>query len=160
MPKGRKEKSASGQRQEVFKRARWKTVVRWFGLVMVVLLNLSLIAENVHLHSLNRIDLPHELLSYALLVFLDSFFLVPIIFEVDTATVTADKLILQTLLWKARVGWSEIVGLRVPLWLTFAILRTRRAFYLINRRDIANYEELVEIIEHQIGKASGSSSGH
>ncbi len=159
MPKGKKQGSASGQRQEVFKRARWKTAMRWFGLMVVGFLNISLVYENLHLHAVKRMDLPHELMSFALLTFLDCVFLLPIIFEVDTAIVTADKLILKTLLWRARIGWLEIVELKRPVWLTFAVLRTRRALFLINRRDIQNHQELLEIIEHQMGKAAGGSGG-
>src|SRR5262245_14529303 len=121
-----KETPAAGEDSRVFKRARWKHCMRWLGLIIVVTLNFSLVASNIRLASTHHMDLKHQLMSYLLLVFLDVVFLLPTIFETDSVLLTANELVVSTLLWKARLKWAEIRSCEKPVWLAYAVVKTRR----------------------------------
>lgn len=148
----KKNTSANAESQREFRRARWKHFVRYFGLFTVLLLNISLVGSNIHLAANHRMDLKHLLLSYVLLITLDVIFLLPTIFEVDKVVVTDESLVMSTLLWRARVPWAAIVSCVKPAWLAYAIVKTQRCFYLINKRDVKDFADLLEIIQFQLQK--------
>jgi hypothetical protein len=147
--------SASGERSLTFTRARWKHYSRYFGVVVIGLLNLSLIASTIQIHSTQPTpDIDRELLSFALVLFFDVSVLIPLIFEVDQVWATPDRIIFKTLFWTSKVPWGEIKAFHNPLYLAFAIVRTQRCFYLINKRDIAPLDQLLETIQFKLGKAA------
>lgn len=158
MPKKGKSPPPAPEKERTFRRALWKHCMRYFGLGVLVLLNVTMVWSNVRLRMMHRMDLGHEILSYAVVLVFDVLFLLPNIFEVNSVSVTPDRLILGTLLWRARIPWSEIVSLKKPIWLVFAIVRTRRCFYLLNSRDLKDFAELMEIIQFQMGKVVRSCS--
>ena len=150
----KRELSASGERTLTFTRARWKHWSRYFGVFVIVLLNISLVLSTIQIHSTQPTpDIDRELLSFAFVLFFDLTVLLPIIFEVDRVVVTADKVTFKTLFWTSKIPWTEIRSFRNPIYLTFAIVRAPRLFYLINKKDIVPIEELVETIEFKLGKA-------
>ncbi len=149
--------TAEAGKQREFKRRRWKHFARWCGFIIIIGLNVSLIASNNHLRAAGRIDLAHEFSSYLLLVFVNLFFLLPTVLEVDKAVVTSDALLLSLLLWRTRLPWAQIKSCIKPAWLAFAIVKAPQCFYLINRRDIPEFADLLEIIQFQRQKADKGS---
>lgn len=148
----KKNSSNNSESKREFQRARWKHFVRYFGLFTVLLLNISLVGSNIHLAANHRMDLKHLLLSYVLLITLDVIFLLPTIFEVDKVVVTDESLVMSTLLWRAKLPWAAIVSCVKPAWLAYAIVKTQRCFYLINKRDVKDFADLLEIIQFQLQK--------
>ena len=119
----------------------WKVAVRLVGFSLVVFLNLSLLMSSVtyhhgvkpHAHQFN------EPLLYGVLMFFNILILIPALFEVRWLKMSSEGLQLATLLWKSRLSWQDIVEFRHPAYLKVALLRTRRCFYILNRRDLTNY---------------------
>ncbi len=124
-------KSETFEAMEVFQRPRWVHGSRVFGVVIMVTLNVSLVMSNVErLNNHFKFNIAHELLTYFALLIIDVFMLLPIIFEVDKATVQDSTLTLKTLFWTAKIPWSDIVSLKTPAMLKFAILRSPRKQYI------------------------------
>jgi hypothetical protein len=157
---GKKKNSpATAENKREYRRARWKHFVRYFGLFTVLLLNISLIGSNIHLAANHRMDLKHLLLSYVLLVTLDVIFLLPTIFEVDKVVVTDELLIMSTLLWRAKLPWATVKSCVKPAWLAYAIVKTQRCFYLINKRDMKEFADLLDSIQFQLDKVQKLKTG-
>jgi hypothetical protein len=134
-----------------FQRARWKHGIRIFGIILMVILNVSLVMSDVErAQKAAHFSLPHELITYLALFLLDTTVLMPLLFEVDKIELFQDLLILKPVFWTARLKWEDIQYFKTPPMLKFAILRTQKSFYLINKRDIKNFPELAaEIQKHQ-----------
>lgn len=127
---------------EVYKRPKWKNGIRIFGFVVIVLLNFSMIMSSIKLH----MPLQRSIFSYLLLLLFDLIILFPVVFEVHSIEVKPDKLVLKTLFWKVSLAWQDIVEFKCPQYMRFAILRTRRCFYLIKRQDIKGFDHLAQSI--------------
>jgi hypothetical protein len=150
----KRELSASGERSLTFSRARWKHWSRYFGAFVIAMLNVSLVMSTIQIHTSQPLpDIDRELLSFAFVLFFDVTVLLPIILEVDRVVVTPDKVVFKTLFWTSKVPWSEIISFKNPLVLTFAIVRTPRCFYLINKKDIRPLDELLETIQFKLARA-------
>ena len=150
----KREISASGERSLTFKRARWKHWSRYFGFFVIGMLNISLVMSTIQIHMTQPLpDIDRELLSFAFVLFFDVTVLIPILLEVDQVVVTPDKIIFKTLFWTSKVPWSEIISFKNPLLLTFAIVRTPRYLYLINKKDIRPLDELLETIQYKLSRA-------
>src|SRR5262249_15592823 len=132
---------------EEYRRARWKHLIRIFGMIVLALFPIALLGAEIQRHqAFPNADLRRILLMDLVLILVDLSMLVPIIFEVDTALVTNDKLVLKTILWKATLAWQDILSFKsAPPW-RFAMLKTKRCFYLLNKRDIKRFEQLAETI--------------
>src|SRR5271156_4325838 len=80
----------------VYSRARWRHGIRWFGVAILLLLNVSMIGS-LSTRRLNghpiRWDLDLQLI--ALVLFCDVSILLPILVEVDKAQALEDKLVLN-----------------------------------------------------------------
>ena len=154
MPKRKDTSASSGEKVVTFQRARWKHFIRYFGAFVIFWLNVSLVLATIEIHTTHESpDIWRELLSYVIVLFFNVTVLVPTLLEVDTAWASPDKLTVGTLLWKSKIPWKDIVALYNPVWLTFAVLRTRRCFYLINKRDIQPLDELLETIAFKRARA-------
>ncbi len=119
-----------------------------FGFTIILLLNFSLIqaalqiSADPHAHSFTE-----QLPSLLLLLLVDLTMLPPLVFEVDKLIATSDKLIIKTLLWQVKIPWDAIVAIWSPIYMAYAVIRTKRCFYLVNKRDIQPFGELLEILE-------------
>lgn len=135
----------------VFARTRVQNAFRVFGMLVVICLNITSIGSFcdrlTHHLPINPI---FELVSLIVVLFFDVTILLPIVFEVDSATAEPDRLILKTTLFKKSIPWSNIVELRSPVYMRIAILRTKRCFYLINKRQISRYDELSAIVTDKL----------
>ena len=146
--------SSSGERTLTFQRARWKHWVRYFGVFVMFFLNISLVLATIEIHTRpTSIDIWRELLSYVIVAFFDLTVFLPTFFEVDKLEATQDKLIVSTLFWKSKIPWKEIRAFHNWVWFTFAVLKTPRCFYLINKRDVKPIDELLETIAHKRARA-------
>jgi hypothetical protein len=134
-----------------FQRARWKHGIRIFGIILMVILNVSLVMSDVErAQKAAHFSLPHELITYLALFLLNTTVLMPLLFEIDKVELFQDLLILKAVFWTARLKWEDIQYFKTPPMLKFAILRTQKCFYLINKRDMKKFPELAaEIQKHQ-----------
>jgi len=145
----------------VYSRARWRHAVRIFGVMVLLLLNVSMIGalatRNLHGHTM---PIDKDLQLIGLVLFCDISILLPMLAEVDRAQALQDKLILNTMFWKAKIPWADIVAFKAPSYLKFSILRTRRLFYLLNKRQLDRYDDLAKVIEMRMNlvKTSAPSS--
>jgi len=150
----KREISGAGERSLTFARARWKHWSRYFGAFVIAMLNVSLVMSTIQIHMNQPFpDIDRELLSFAFVLFFDLTVLLPIILEVDRVVVTPDTIVFKTLFWTSKVPWPEIVSFKNPLVLTFAIVRTPRCFYLINKKDIRPLDELLETIQFKLARS-------
>jgi len=136
-----------------YKRATWKHIGRWIMFVFLVGLNVAMpmsLFERLARH--NAVQLGPELVQFLFLAACDMYFLPTAIFEVNYVTVRGEELIVANLLWKTKLQRKDIVSFVCPRWLTWGLLRTPRCFYLINRADIANFDELASLIEQKLLK--------
>jgi hypothetical protein len=135
----------------LYQRARWKHGTRIFGIVLMTVLNISLVMSDIErANKAAHFSLIHELITYLALFLLDTTVLMPLLFEVDKIEVLNDKLILKAIFWTAKLRWEDIQYFKTPPMLKFAILKSQRCFYLINKRDIKNFSELADsILKHQ-----------
>lgn len=89
------------------------------------------------------VNIQSELFMFAFLLFMDLWILPICILELDYLEPGSEFLKVGNILWSSRLPWKDIVSLRMSQRLVWAILRTKRAFYLINRKDIPRFEELI-----------------
>lgn len=154
MTSKKKEASASGERGKRYKRAGWKHLVKWFGTIVIVLLNVSLVISTLQGHMRGTSPpLATELFTFVVVLFFDVTALLPSILEVNEVWIEPDHLTIGNLVWKSKVPWPDVVSFEKPLWLAFAILKTRKCIYLINSRDIKPFDEFQESIEHMRRKS-------
>lgn len=94
----------------------------------------------------------HEPIVYILC----SLMLIPIlpsvVMEVDYVKVEEDGIVFQNLIFRKKEKWEDIKKFSNPLWLKFAIVKAKHFFYLLNRRDIPNFDSLAETIESKSPK--------
>ncbi|HEY9676597.1 MAG TPA: hypothetical protein V6C76_01245 [Drouetiella sp.] len=142
------EKSHEFRARTVYDRARWKNGMRVFGVVLMVLLNISLVGSDVErAQKMAHFSLLPEVITFGCLLLMDVTVLMPLIFEVDTIELYQDSLVLRLLFWKAKLKWEDIQYFKLPPMLKFAVVRSQKCFYLINRRDIRNFSQLAESIK-------------
>jgi len=120
-----------------------KVLIKLIGLLLVICLSLALFLSEI---SLSR-GQPHvptakECGLYGLLMLFYTMILIPALFEVRRAKIQASGLTLWTLWWKAKLDWQEITEFRHPAYLKFALIRTGRMFFLVNKSDLSNYDQL------------------
>ncbi|CAN5607292.1 hypothetical protein BH10CYA1_BH10CYA1_12090 [soil metagenome] len=144
-------KPAAFEAKVVYQRARWKHGMRIFGIVLMVVLNVSLVMSDVErANNASHFSLPHELVTYLALILLDTTVLMPLLFEVDKIEVFNESIVLNAIFWKAKLKWEDIQYFKLPPMLKFAVLKSQRCYYLINKRDIKQFAELyASVLTHQ-----------
>jgi hypothetical protein len=143
---------AAAEKPEIipFKRAAWKHASRWFLFVCVLGLNIAMpmsFLDRILRHA--TISPGPELVQFLFLLGCDLYFIPVTVFEVHSITISGDAMQVATLLWKSKLTKNDVVSLQMPNILTWAILRTRRCFYLINRLDIPHFEQLATLISQR-----------
>ncbi len=146
--------SAAGQPKQIYKRARWKHFTRWLALLGMVVLDVCLVGSGVHHHltypgTLTASAILKEIIAYALVALCNLSVIPSIVMETDSVEVTSDKIIFNNLLFKMKEKWEDLTSLISPPYLKFAILRSRKFLYLLNRRDIDRFEDLLQTIRHK-----------
>jgi hypothetical protein len=129
----------------------WKMGLRLIGFLLVIVLVGALIISDISIH--NAKPHPHhpkELLLYGIFALFMSAICTPALFEARRVLVAADGLQLWTLWWRSDLSWPDILEFHHPSYLKVAMIRTRRCFYLLNKRDLTNYSELESRLENQV----------
>lgn len=125
--------------------------MRIFGIVLMSVLNVSLVMSDIErANKAAHFSLVHELITYVALLLLDTTVLMPLLFEVDKVELFNDSISLKAIFWTARLKWEEIQYFKTPPMLKFAVLKSQRCFYLLNKRDIKQFSDLAAaILKHQ-----------
>ena len=151
----RKEFSASSGTSKTYQRSAWKHIIRWLAFLFIVALDLAVLASMVKSHYIIPPGqtvaqlLLREAIGLSMIGFFHLLILPSIVLEANKVEVTPDRLILDNLLFRSKIKWEDIVAFKQPRILKFAILRTKKFFHLLNRRDLERYDELAETIEHK-----------
>lgn len=142
---------AAFQAKVVYQRARWKHGMRIFGIVLMAVLNVSLVMSDIErANNASHFSLMHEFITYVALFLLDTTVLMPLLFEVDKIEVFNDMVVLKAIFWTAKLKWDDIQYFKTPPMLKFAVLKSQRCYYLINKRDIKQFPELAaSVLQHQ-----------
>lgn len=141
--------------EHVFRRRIFKHLLRYFYLLMLVGMTVSMpmsLIERAQLH--HRIDLGSELFLLLFIFGINVLILPSAFFEVNGIIVKEDGLKIETMLLPVIVPFDQIVSLTIPKYLVWAVLRTKRGFYLINRRDITNLDELFGLLAPKLPSES------
>lgn len=140
--------------EAAFKRPLWVHFVRYFGLIVIIVLNVSMVMANLEHHQKGEvIDVTKEIVCYLFLLLIDATMLFPIIFEINSAKVSLEGIVIGTTLWRKKYKWTDIVKFnRGPSYLKLALIKTQRCFYLINKKDVRDFDILAAIIESRAGK--------
>lgn len=91
-----------------------------------------------------------EIFHLICVVVIDLYMVPSVIFEVDSIEVNETGLVIKNLLWKSTPTFAEVKSFEVRQFFVWAILKTARCFYLINRRDIPNAEELIVLLDSRL----------
>lgn len=130
-----------------FRRKARKSLVRYFYLLILLGLNISMPMSMIERAQHNMaVDYGAEVFLLVFIFGLDVVMLPSLLFEVNGVIVGKDSLIIETLFGRHTIADSDIVSLKLPTFLVWAVLRTKRGFYLINRRDIPNFDELASLM--------------
>ncbi|MBX9686291.1 MAG: PH domain-containing protein [Candidatus Obscuribacterales bacterium] len=136
-----------------FLRSRWKHYLRWLIFCFALLLYIMLILTSYHSHVLlQKGFLLQELVVYVLCSLMMLPILPSVVLEVDYLRLEDDGIVLQNLLFRRKLLWDEIQGFIDPRYLKFAILRGKKFFYLLNRRDLPHFDEIAEAIRAKATK--------
>jgi hypothetical protein len=113
------------------------------GFVLVVGFNVSLLMGEIARYK-TGIHLPsaREISLYAVLFFFNAGILFPAICQTRRIKIVEGGLEVSTLWIKSKLNWQDIVEFRNPSYLTFAMIRTPRFIYLINKARLSNFSTL------------------
>lgn len=133
-----------------FLRSRWKHYVRWIVFAIVLFLYFGLLLRSYHAHVLlHKGFLLQEFIVYILCSIMMLPILPSVVMEVDYVKVEDDGIVFQNLLFRKKEKWEDIVKFSNPLFLKFAIVKTKGFVFLLNRRDIPNFDQLADTIERR-----------
>jgi len=140
-------------RPERYSRARWKHFMRYYGIILVVLLNWWLAMSTIQLHQVGKALEPmRELASFMVVLFFDVTILLPALLEVDAVEILSNGVSFSTVIGKRKYAWTDIRSFANPIYLNYVIVRTGCWIYLLNKRDISQISELVQKIQNNLGK--------
>ena len=136
-----------------FLRSRWKHYVRWIVFCIVLFLYFSLLLMSYRAHILQgKGFLPQELVVYILCSIMLLPILPSVVLEVDYVRVEDDGIVFQNLVYRKKEKWEDITKFTNPQYLKFAIVKTKKFVYLLNRRDMPNFDQLAQSIEEKKNK--------
>jgi hypothetical protein len=140
-------KKGSNSLHNVYRRPAWKNITRWLAFIMIIVLDSALIGSSVRSHqSLGVLLSVKELLSYLIILLLNALVIPSIVFEIDSIVIESDGMIFKNLLFSTKEKWENLISVYSPIYLKFAILRGSKFIYLINKRDLGNFDELMKTI--------------
>jgi hypothetical protein len=144
---------------KTYKRPAWKHYIRFAALAMILFVDFGMISSGLRMHFVTHKVLTgpmilKELFAYILLLVANLTVLPSIVLTASRVDVDAGGLNCQNLLWRTRIAWDDIRSVSAPIWLKFAIIRTQRFFQLVNKRDMSQFNELIQTIETATGQAS------
>ena len=136
----------------VYERHVSKTVYQFFGLLVVLGLNVSIVGSDVsrclaHGHLVTDW---RALPTYAFVLFCDFVLFLPMLLQVKRVLLFDDQMVVETIFWKSRLRWSDIVRFWQPPHSRLAILKTKKILYLLNPRDIGDFDDLVGKVKEKL----------
>jgi hypothetical protein len=134
-----------------FKRQGIKNFLQGIGFVIILCMNVSMVGSDIHLISSHHLNWYNEMMTASFLIFLDVTTLLPMIFQVRRLRMWEDRIIISTMLWTSKLPWDQITGLTHPANVTLSILKTKRSFYLINRKDLPEIEFFFAKVKEKLG---------
>ena len=144
---------------QVYQRARWKHVARWLAFLFILMLDLSVVGSTIQAqlthHTATNLQLMAKMgILYFMILFCNLMVVPSIAMEAYKVEVSDKGLVCYNLLLKCTIAWEEIVSISAPIYLKFAIIRTKRFFQLINKRDIPDFNELMQTMRTCTGLTS------
>ncbi len=135
----------------VYDRSLARDVYQWFGFIVLALLNIALVGSDiVRLQSNSSFSWQHELVTYAFLLFMDLTVFIPGLFQVRCIRVWEDRLAVQTMFWTSQLAWQDIISLTLPAYMRVGIMKTKRCYYLIDRRAIRGFDEFLTKLKEKL----------
>lgn len=133
-----------------FKRPRWKHFLRLLTFTGIILLYImfGFTSYNSHIVLHHGFSIK-EGIAYILALAIAVPIIPSVLMEADYVKIEPDGLLIKNLIYRTKVAWEDITKFSDPLYLKFGILRTKKAFFLLNRRDLPNYNQLVETIREK-----------
>jgi hypothetical protein len=130
-----------------YRRPLWKHIVRYPAAFFLILLNVAVVMSFIERFPQHRaMDPFRELFFFAMVGFIDIFMFLPILLETNKIETDSDGLKVAALLWGVRLKWDQVVAFNQPKYLKFAILKTKRGMYFLNKYDLKPFYEVAEII--------------
>lgn len=133
-----------------FKRPRWKHFVRMgtFGMLLMLYALFLFTSYNSHV-VLHESFHPKELIAYMVALVIAVPIFPQVFMEADEVTIEESGIVIKNLLFAKRLAWQDIKSFSNPIYLKFAIIRSPKFYYLLNRRDLPNFDQLVEQIQQK-----------
>ncbi|MBX3137532.1 hypothetical protein KF707_15015 [Candidatus Obscuribacterales bacterium] len=131
----------------VYRRPLWKHIVRYPAAFFLILLNVAVVMSFVERFPQHRVMDPfRELFFFGMVGFIDVFMFLPVLLEVNKIETDTEGLKVGALLWRVKLTWDQIVAFDQPKYLKFAILKTKKGMYFLNKYDLKPFYEVAEII--------------
>ena len=135
----------------VYQRHFSKNIYQLFGLLLILGLNVSIAGSDItramrHVFLDWRATLP----TYAFVLFCDVVLFIPSLLQVKRIGYFDDRLEIETLFWKSKVTWPDIIRFWQPAYVKVAALKTKRGLFLINPKDIDGFEDLVGKVKEKL----------
>lgn len=136
---------------KVYERALYKTFSRAFGAIVLLVLNVALVGSTVvQIQAHQRMNWQLEGVTYLAILFFDIAILRQVVFEVRKVSLWKDRIALDTLLWHTNLTWDEILEFKKPGFISIAVIKTKKVAYRLNKRDFAQFPELLEKLEEKL----------
>lgn len=147
MPEKQEKSDFVFEDKRVYRRHWLKTIIRVFFALIILMLNITTVLSDIERHGKHvGLSWEQEVFMFFFLLLIDATILIPILFEVHSVEVTPEKATFQTLFFRKGVPWDNIVKFKQWRYVVYALVRTPRCFYLINRRDIKGFPDLAQTI--------------
>ncbi len=135
----------------VYQRHASKNFYQFFGLLIILALNISIAGSDISRGMAHRfLDWRATLPTYAFLIFVDLVMFTPMFMQVKRLQFFDDRLVIETLFWKSKVKWQDIVRFWQPPYMRVAALKTKRCIYLINPRDLDGFDDLILKVKEKL----------
>ncbi|MBY0549012.1 MAG: hypothetical protein K2W95_17195 [Candidatus Obscuribacterales bacterium] len=133
-----------------WKRTNWARFFRWIGFGAVLSLVTGVAMTSFYSHfQMGRPLVLKEFILYLLMLFMTGVLIPQIIFEVDYIRDDGDELRIRNLFLSFKEKWSELKWLYNRPFLKFAILRGKKFIYFLNKKDLQEFDKLVETIREK-----------
>jgi hypothetical protein len=135
----------------VYERHLSKNLYQLFGLFVILGLNVSIAGSDITRFMTHVVlDWRAALPTYAFVLFADVVLFIPSVLQVKRILYFDDRLEVQTLFWKSKVKWQDIVRFWQPAFMRVAVLKTKRGLYLINPKDIDGFDDLLGKVKKKL----------
>lgn len=127
-----------------------------FSFFALMFLDVSIVSLGIRSHIVKHLDLTSVMMLregtlYLILFFLNCTILPSIVLEANEVEVSDEQVTFRNLVFSQTVKWSDITSVVAPIYLKFAIIRWPGHFQLINKRDITDFDRLLQTIKTKTG---------